>query len=412
MERYDNLYLSKDIFFTLLNELISKFKSNYTIKDYKDTQLYGFGSYDPNKPSLKTDLEKLCKDYINGKYLYNKMREAASGVPSVRISKDYQYIYFLYLGYENIHDFLNKSIHSEEQKNKQLELLNSKKVNQNYYYTCYCLCEDFSLNKGELIIYNNWKTLEMKFHYKQNNGEKEIYSFMGNVVHSENFVHFNTKFFIENRKIEGAKFIFFVGKSNPSQHNCLIGTYAGFDKYNKAVAGKIILKKAASREEVHQEIQNDYFDPIICQKLYKKRIIIENKVEKTSLLFSKKDPYAQLLFEAIGKYTLDFYIEDNVKSLNLEILPYTYKIISLDTSTFVSNSNITATNNWQVLFIDLLIEGFFPLKKVSIYVKLFNSSLMKNKTDNMDAKFNGVDINSNIVSGKVVFNNLVAETVV
>ena len=75
------LLLTKQVFMTLLNSIISQFKSSHPPFKYRDSQLYGFGNYDLEKPNLKDELETLLKGYVNGKYLYNKYREATSGKP-------------------------------------------------------------------------------------------------------------------------------------------------------------------------------------------------------------------------------------------------------------------------------------------------------------------------------------------
>jgi hypothetical protein len=72
---------------------------------------------------------------------------------------------------------------------------------------------------------------------------------------------------VENKKSEGAKFIFFIGKSSPNERHYLIGTYSGFDKYDRAIAGKMILKKYNTKAEVEEEVNEKSFDPIICQEL-------------------------------------------------------------------------------------------------------------------------------------------------
>jgi hypothetical protein len=78
----ETLILTKNTFSVLLYNVIQHFKDKHAINArYKDSQLYGFGSYTSEKPNLKSDLEQILKGYVNGKYLYNKHRESQLGIP-------------------------------------------------------------------------------------------------------------------------------------------------------------------------------------------------------------------------------------------------------------------------------------------------------------------------------------------
>ncbi|MDC3133031.1 hypothetical protein OA501_02330, partial [Flavobacteriaceae bacterium] len=250
------LVLTTAVFNILLGKIISHFssKNDIDIPKYKENQLYGFGNYTSEKPNLKKDFELVLKGYINGKYLYNKNREASTGRPFVKISREYKYIFFNYLGFKDVYEFINQDFFTPNQKSKQLELLNQENSIEDYYYVCYYFGEDERMNKGQVIIYRQWKNIEMKYIYEDGNGHTGVYSFFGSVIHSEGFLFFDTKFYVENKKNEGAKFIFFIGKSAPHERNYLIGTYSGFDKYDNTIAGKIILKKLDSQIQMEKEV--------------------------------------------------------------------------------------------------------------------------------------------------------------
>ena len=296
----ETLILTKNTFKTLLISVVNNFKESHKLNTpYKDSQLYGFGNYDSEKPNLKKDLELILKGYVNGKYLYNKHREAESGRPIIKISREYKVLFFNYLGFKDIYEFLETDLFNLSEKNKQIELLNNNNNSKqnDYYYVCYYFGEDNKMNKGKIIIYNEWKKIEMTYVYIDDNGENGIYTFYGTIKQSEDFVFFDTKFYIEGKKNEGAKFIFFIGKSSPNERHYLIGTYSGFDKYDRAIAGKMILKKYNSKVEIEEDINEQSFDPIICQELNKNRLVIESSIKKNPLLFSKKSPYSQILLK-------------------------------------------------------------------------------------------------------------------
>ena len=398
------LLLTKRVFITLLNNIITQFKTNHNPLKYKDSQLYGFGNYDSEKPSLKNDLEIVLKGYVNGKYLYNKYREATSGKPIIRISGEYKTLFFRYLGHKNVFTFIESDSFTLEQRNKQLELLNNKTTIDEHYYVCYYYGEDNKMNKGQVIIYNGWKTIEMKYIYTDDNGENGIYTFYGTINQSEDFVHFDTKYFVGNKKSEGAKFIFFIGKSSPNERQYLIGTYSGFDKYDRAIAGKMILKKFNSTAEIVGAVSDKSFDPIICQELNKNRIVVESNIRKNPLMFSKKSPYAQVLMKSYGDYIFKFIIDNDKHELKLKIEEFHFNIVSQNDSIMIEDDKIAVLNKGQILNFDFSISGIFHLQKVSIYIKASDFTKV-NKASN--GSFNGVDINNNIVSGKVLIEAVI-----
>ena len=257
--------------------------------------------------------------------------------------------------------------------------------------------------KGQAIIYNGWKTIEIKYSYNHNNKDNVVYSFVGTINHSEDFVHFDTKYFVGSKKNEGAKFIFFIGKSSPSERQYLIGTYSGFDKYDRAIAGKMILKKFDSKAEIDIEVIDPSFDPIICQELNKNRIVVESNIRKNPLMFSKKSPYSEILLNSYGKYSFSFKLDENIFELKVKIEKYHYNIVSLNNYIVVEDDKISLVNKGKILNLDFSISGIFHLQKVSIYLNVFDFS---NHDIESRCDFIGVDTNNNIVSGKLLIKVL------
>lgn len=400
--RTESLLLLKNTFRILLEEIIKYFKdSNNISTNYNNSQLYGFGNFDTEKPNLKDELEQILKGYVNGKYLYNKFRELQSGKPIIKISRDYKFLFFNYLGYKDIYEFLETNLFDEIEKKSQIELLNKGSQQSNYYYVCYYYGEDNKMNKGEVIIYNDWKKLEIIYVYPDNNGYNEIYSFYGTIKQSDDFIFFDTKYYIGGKNSEGAKFTFFIGKSSPNERNYLVGTYSGFDKYDRAIAGKIILKKYNSKSEIEEEVNNVNFDPIICQEINKSRIVVESNIRKNPLLFSKQSPYSQILLKISGNYNLTFKLKKQSYSLKINIENYHYNIICLNEAIIIENDKITLLSKSQILNFDFYISGIFYLQKVSIYLN--TQYFIKNK-EKATGSFNGVDVNNKIISGDVLIN--------
>ena len=396
----ETLILTKNTFSVLLYNVIQHFKDKHAINArYKDSQLYGFGSYTSEKPNLKSDLEQILKGYVNGKYLYNKHRESQLGIPIIKISREYKLLFFNYLGYKDVYTFMESGFFNDAEKKEQLELLNKNSQKNDHYYVCYYFGEDNKMNKGQVFIYSEWKKIEMIYVYRDDAGHKGIYRFYGTIKQSEDFVFFDTKFYIEGKKSEGAKFIFFIGKSSPNERHYLIGTYSGFDKYDRAIAGKMILKKYNSKMEVEEEVNGENFDPIICQELNKNRMVVESSIRKNPLLFSEKSPFSQILLKTAGKYSFIFKFETLQYKLNLKIEKFHYNIISLNEDIIIENDKVSVLSKGQILNFDFSISGMFHLQKVSVYIKALDFTENKKEPK---GNFNGVDINNNIVSGNVI----------
>lgn len=395
------LILTKEVFNVIFSKIIEQFENTYKIgSNYKETQLFGFGNYNPDKPNLKSDFEELTKGYINGKYLYNKNRESTAGKPFIKISREYKYVFFNYLGYSDIDEFLNQDFILPNQKSKQLETLHQNNNIEDVYYTAYYYGEDKKMGKGQVVIYKQWKNIEMKYVYEDSFGKTAVYSFFGKINFSEGFIFIDSKFYLDSKKYEGAKFTFFIGKSSPHEREYLIGTYTGFDKYENTIAGKMILKKFDSRTEMENEVSNKHFDPIISQELNNERIIVESLIRKNPMLFSPKSPYAQILDKINNTYLVKFYYEDNVFDIKLTLERYHLSIKSSDTSYFIENDQINLISNGQIVNMDFSINGLFHIQKATIYIR--STDLIEFNEDHF-GQFTAIDINNKILSGKVSF---------
>ena len=75
-------------YFKLLIDLVfDRFKQKHQLKLLpKNFQLFGYGSFDEEKPNLKSDFEAIGSEFINGKYLYDKLRECEKGKLEIKLS--------------------------------------------------------------------------------------------------------------------------------------------------------------------------------------------------------------------------------------------------------------------------------------------------------------------------------------
>ena len=173
----ESLVLTSEYFKLILDKIIETFMHKHNITNPPKTfQLFGYGSFNDDKPSLKKDFEEIGHEFINGKYLYDKSRELEKGKRTIKINEYYKSIILLYLGYENFEDFLNNINTSKEDKVKQRALIN-KNVENTYYYLNYYFGEDNSVIKGKTVISNNWKKIKHTFLYPLDDGSfREHYS--------------------------------------------------------------------------------------------------------------------------------------------------------------------------------------------------------------------------------------------
>ena len=398
IENNETLVLTKYVFTELLNQVIDKFKLDHKVQEnYKDSQLYGFGNYNSNLPSIKSELEILLKGYVNGKYLYNKFREVSTGKPLVKISREYKFLFFNYLKCKDVFEFLEKRIKVEEEKEKQLQLIQSTVSNEDYYYVCYYYGEDKKMTKGQIIIYNNWKTFELIFVYQNKKGLPIYYNLFGNIKQEESFVHFDAKFFSKKGKIEGANFIFYVGKLNVNERPILIGTYSSFDKYDHTVAGNMIMVRKDGRRAMEEEANSFYFDPVFSQELIKQRYVALNHIPKQLSGLSVKSPYASIFGKLPNNYVVSFTINSEKHELTFFIEEYHYNIRSKTENVVVENDRLSLENKGQILELHFSLVGIFLIQKVSIFIKVY--SLFQAGV--AIGHFTGVDINNNIISGDI-----------
>ena len=104
-----------------------------------------------------------------------------------------------------------------------------------------------------------------------------------------------------------------------------------------------------------------------------------------------------------GDYVFDFSVGGKIYSINLKIEKHHYNIVSLDDSVIIEDDRILAINKGQILNLDFSVSGMFHLQKTSIYI---NAIDFINKQKRVEGKFNGVDINNNIVSGIVSISKI------
>lgn len=112
----------------LYEQVIQKFKEYYRIKHDLDptvSQIFGLKGYQEEQATLESHMESIPKvqEYIssqgvriNPRYLYDKKNQIdkqnknGQGEKNVRMLEPYDRLFFLYLGYENLEDYLKNGL--------------------------------------------------------------------------------------------------------------------------------------------------------------------------------------------------------------------------------------------------------------------------------------------------------------
>jgi len=125
------MIIQPKIVLELYDQVIQKFKEYYRIKHDLDptvSQIFGLKGYQKEQATLQSHMQSIPKvqEYIsrqgvsiNPRYLYDKKNQIdkqnnnGQGEKNVRMLEPYDRLYFLYLGYENLEDYLKN--HGEQQ---------------------------------------------------------------------------------------------------------------------------------------------------------------------------------------------------------------------------------------------------------------------------------------------------------
>ncbi len=402
-KKSESLVLTSEYFKIVSDKILDTFAHKHTLAKLPKTfQLYGYGAFDENKPNLKSDFEKIGNEFINGKYLYDKTREFEKGKPIIKINHYYKSIILLYIGYDNFEDFINTNTSKDLDKDGQLALLSSND-DTTYYYLNYFFGEDDNgILKGKTIISNNWKKIQHTFIYPLEDGTyRELYTH-GTVNRQEDNISIKTKTPSGNRFMDGASEIYYIGNKASSNINYLVGTYCNFDIYNNTVAGRSILEKCESKEDMEQKALSPYIPPYIAMEIRNRRIENNNNVPKHFLELSDKSPYASLYEKITGTYKITFQLEDDFEEIiKFKISPNSYKIITLTENVYIVKDRLELLNKGSVINLRFSFTGIIALERVNIFFKTY---YLKDGRETQGGVFSGIDNENRLVNGTLTIN--------
>lgn len=394
-----SIVLTSAYFKIVLEGIHSEFRKKHQLSKLPKTfQLYGYGDFDEDKPSLKKDFEELGSDFINGKYLYDKSRDLEKGKPLIKLNNYYKNIVLLYLGYPDYKTLIEANRLSDDEYEKQLELIRDTD-DVTYYYINYYFGEDNTILKGQSIISNNWKKIQHIFMYPLADGSMREYYSHGTIKRQGDTLTIKTNTLSGERYIDGASEIYYLGHRAPSNINYLIGTYCTFDLFTNTVAGRSILEKCASKKEMQEKSKDPNIPPYIAMEIRNKRIVNPSVVPRHALELSSNSPYASLYGKLPGTYTVSFEFMDGFKEyLKFKILPSNYEIITLTENVYIEKDRIELLNKGSVINFRFNFSGIIALERVNIY---FKSYYLKNNSRRQEGVFSGIDNENRLVNGSL-----------
>ncbi|WP_424000098.1 hypothetical protein [Maribacter sp. IgM3_T14_3] len=395
-----SLLLTSEYFKILIDKIHEEFLKRHRLKQLPKTfQLYGYGAFNENKPSLKSDFEALGSEFINGKYLYDKFREFEKGKPLIKLNHYYKTIILLFLGYQDYEAFLLENKTSNDEYDKQLTLLRTNDDDITYYYINYYFGEDNTILKGQSIISKNWKKIQHIFMYPLEDGTLREYYSHGNIKRQGDTLTIKTNTLSGDKYIDGASEIYYLGHRAPSNINYLIGTYCTFDLFTNTVAGRSILEKCASKQEMEQKSKDPSIPAYIAMEIRNKRIVNPSVVPRHALELSSNSPYASLYGKLPGTYNVTFDFTDGFKEkLKFKILKSNFEIVTLTDNVYIEKDRIELLNKGSVINFRFNFSGIIALERVNIY---FKSYYLKNNSRNQEGVFSGIDNENRLVNGSL-----------
>ncbi|MFV0247424.1 MAG: hypothetical protein ACK5H1_00485 [Tenacibaculum sp.] len=307
------IQISNGFMLSLHKELLVVFSKHYLIeiKTLTVFQLYGFGNYDESRPNLKGFIKEVTGQWINGKYLYNKIRETEKGNNKhTKLRRDYLSLLILAAGYDNYNQYLNNSPYISADIRKEEGSGSDQTSNDTYalYYVGYYVEDRQYYIKSKFTIYK-MRTASWEILYWEKRHEPTFYTYFGKCVPiSENALSFY--FNKENSNLNKECFVNVFYGNNMQTKPVLLGAYCGFDRSNNPVIGKLVFEQVGNADEQNDKVRNNKINPIFHNYLYSERIevdgILPHKDSDLSVSFNR----LEIINFLIGNY-LGFYLDKN-----------------------------------------------------------------------------------------------------
>lgn len=388
----------------LLKRVLEKFTANNPDSAQGSVaQLYGFGNFDPEQPTLKNTLEQLAGGFINGKYLYDKSRELQAGKPVLKLSGFYRSVLFQYLGYDGIRAFVHHNIDDDGEQARQLELISSSDVTPTNYYVSYHFGEYKEIVKAQVRVLNDWKTVEYNYLYPQDDGNAKEFFYYGTVKKRADALHIRTRTLIEGKMVEGGESILHIGYGDPGRCAFILGTYTAFDINNRLIAGKVIHEKCDSKEQMIAKSRARKVPAFIVQEIRNERIENDAVIPYDKLDISPKSPYSITYAKIPGNYQMSFVSgETTLGDFAFSIDKETYKVTPATSGVLVNKDRFQLIQNGSVIHFSFQLTGIALFTRLEIFVKTYYLSRGEREVEGV---FSGLDIENRLVNGGVTIRH-------
>jgi len=400
-KEFEALTLTPEYFELLMEQVKDKFLTKNKLSVLpKNYQFFGYGNYNPDLASLKRDLEEISTEFVNGKYLYDKIRLLQIGRPTIKLNTFYTTLLLIYLDYTSSISFIESQEIEHDKKKDQLVLSKQYANSSDLYFLSYYFGEFHTIIKGRTVISQNRKKIHHTFLYRNQDGSiDEIYS-DGSITRGRDTIHTRCKTIIDNKLYDGDSEIFYVGQVELSHLNFIIGNYVSFNLHTNTVSGRVILEKCESEADMMQKSSTDTIPAYIAQEIRNSVIETPHSIAKTHLVISKKSPYSSIYAKLPGSYVISFETdeESNPDPLKFKILSTNYKLISQSENVYVEEDKIELLNKGTIIRFRFVLSGVASIDQADIYIK---SVFLKNELSGHEGVFSGIDNENRLISGKV-----------
>lgn len=307
------IQLSNGFIESLHNELLMTFSKHYAIelKTLTVFQLYGFGNYNDQQPNLKGFIIEKTTKWINGKYIYNKIREVEKGNSKhVKMRRDYLSLLIIAAGYDNYKHYLKESLYiSDDTREIEGENIEDDSTNENtLYYVGYYVENEQYFIKSKFTIHK-MKTVSWEILYWERNSKPIFYTYFGKCVptgESALSFYFNK----ENSSLNKECFVNLFYGNNMQSKPILLGAYCGFNRNNGPVIGKLILEQVNDKETQDIKVRSTEINPIFHHYLYSQRMEVESILPHKDSDLSVSINRLEIVNFLIGEY-YGFYLDEN-----------------------------------------------------------------------------------------------------
>ena len=316
--------LSNDFLLSLHKEILISFSAYYEIeiKTLTVFQLYGFGKYNEEMPNLKKFIIEKTGNWINGKYLYNKIKDIEKGHDKdITLRREYLSLLIVAAGYKSYEDYLKNSPHISNEL-RQLEEINYNSIavkDETLYYVGYYVEDKQYYIKSKFTIYK-MKTASWEILYWEKEFEPSFYNYYGKCVSTgENALSFY--FNKENSNLNKECFVNLFYGNNMMTKPVLLGAYCGFARHNNPVVGKIIFELVENLELQNEKVRSKEINPDFYYYLHSQRMEVEGILPQKMSDLSVSLSRAKIVKFLIGDY-LGFFMDQNnyLISISFQIL--------------------------------------------------------------------------------------------